>query len=48
MQLTEQVSEAWLASDDRALAHREAALAVLEGPEQVTFAAVADTDGRRR
>jgi ribosomal protein S18 acetylase RimI-like enzyme len=31
---------AWLANDERALAHREAALAVLEGPAQVCFVSV--------
>ena len=31
---------AWLANDDRALAHRDAALAVLEGPDQVAFLSV--------
>jgi ribosomal protein S18 acetylase RimI-like enzyme len=38
---------AWLAGDDRALAHRAAALGVLEGPDDVVFAAVAaDPAGR--
>jgi ribosomal protein S18 acetylase RimI-like enzyme len=32
---------AWLAGDDRALSHRAAALGVLEGPDDVVFAAVA-------
>jgi ribosomal protein S18 acetylase RimI-like enzyme len=32
--------DAWLADDERALRHREAARAVLESPEQVAFASV--------
>ena len=43
--LSDVVDDAWLADDARALAHREAALAVLQGPEQVTFAAITDTTG---
>jgi ribosomal protein S18 acetylase RimI-like enzyme len=34
------VSEAWLANDDRARAHHDDAVAVLEGPEQVAFVTV--------
>ena len=45
VQLLERVSSGWLASDTRALAHQEAAIAVLEGPEQVVFAAVTDSAG---
>lgn len=33
-------TSAWLANDDRALAHRDAALAVLEGPQEVAFVSV--------
>jgi len=33
-------TSAWLANDDRALAHLDAALAVLEGPDDVAFASV--------
>ena len=33
-------SDAWLADDERALRHRDAARAVLEGPGQVAFASV--------
>jgi GNAT superfamily N-acetyltransferase len=33
-------TSAWLANDDRALAHRDAALAVLEGPQAVAFGSV--------
>jgi GNAT superfamily N-acetyltransferase len=36
---------AWLADDARALSHREAALGVLEGPDEVGFAAV-ERDGQ--
>jgi ribosomal protein S18 acetylase RimI-like enzyme len=45
VELTSRVSDGWLASDTRALAHREAAVAVLEGPGQVTFAAVTGSSG---
>jgi len=38
--ITPHVTEAWLASDERALRHRADAVAVLEGPDQVGFAAV--------
>jgi N-acetylglutamate synthase len=34
------VTSAWLANDDRALSHHDAAVAVLEGPDQVCFASV--------
>ena len=34
------VSEAWLANDERARAHHDDAVAVLEGPEQVAFVGV--------
>jgi N-acetylglutamate synthase len=33
-------TSAWLANDQRALAHREAAVAVLEGPDEVGFVSV--------
>jgi N-acetylglutamate synthase len=33
-------TSAWLANDDRALAHQEAAVRVLEGPDEVGFVAV--------
>jgi GNAT superfamily N-acetyltransferase len=36
------VSEGWLANDDRARQHHDDAVAVLEGPDQVGFAAVED------
>ena len=38
--IQDRASDAWLADDERALRHREAARAVLEGPEQVAFASV--------
>src|SRR4051794_4402326 len=38
--LSASVTSDWLAGDDRARAHRDAAVAVLEGPEQVGFLAV--------
>jgi ribosomal protein S18 acetylase RimI-like enzyme len=37
-------SDAWLADDRRAPDHREAARAVLEGPELVAFASVTEAD----
>jgi len=44
--ITERVTPDWLAGDPRASAHGHAALAVLEGPEEVAFARVpADADG---
>ena len=36
---------AWLANDERALAHRDAALAVLEGPADVAFVEVPSSGG---
>jgi ribosomal protein S18 acetylase RimI-like enzyme len=45
VELGARVTEAWLATDRRALGHREAAVAVLEGPEQVSFASVLDEQG---
>ena len=45
VQLTDRVTEGWLDSDPRAKAHRDAAVQVLEGPHQVAFASVVDTDG---
>jgi ribosomal protein S18 acetylase RimI-like enzyme len=42
--IDDRASDAWLADDERALRHREAAHAVLEGPEQVAFAAVTEAD----
>jgi ribosomal protein S18 acetylase RimI-like enzyme len=44
-QITERVTDAWLAPDTRALAHRETAMAVLEGPDQVAFASVTGPEG---
>ncbi|NUR08740.1 MAG: GNAT family N-acetyltransferase [Nocardioidaceae bacterium] len=38
------VSEGWLANDKRALAHRDDAVAVLEGPAQVGFVEVREGD----
>ena len=38
------VTPAWLANDERALAHHDDAVAVLEGPEQVGFAEIAPDD----
>ena len=43
--LSDRVTEAWLATDRRALDHRDAAVAVLEGPDQVAFASVPGSDG---
>ncbi|HET6563632.1 MAG TPA: GNAT family N-acetyltransferase [Marmoricola sp.] len=40
--LDDRASEAWLADDQRALLHREAAHAVLEGPDAVAFATLAE------
>jgi N-acetylglutamate synthase len=40
VRLDDRASDAWLADDQRALRHRDAARAVLEGPEQVAFASV--------
>ena len=42
--LDDRASDAWLADDARALRHQEAARAVLEGPDQVAFAAVTGAD----
>ena len=39
------LTDAWLADDNRALAHRAPATAVLCGPEHVTFASVVDEAG---
>ena len=39
------VTPAWLANDSRALSHPADARAVLEGPDQVAFAAVGEPDG---
>ena len=38
--VSDRVTPDWLAGDPRALAHRDAALGVLEGPEEVAFARV--------
>lgn len=38
----ERVTETWLASDARALRHRDAAVAVLEGPDEVGFVTLGD------
>jgi N-acetylglutamate synthase len=40
VELTDRLTEAWLATDRRAREHGAAAVAVLEGPEQVAFASV--------
>ena len=48
VQLTDRVTEGWLDSDPRALAHRDAAVQVLEGPDQVAFASVLDAAGAVR
>jgi ribosomal protein S18 acetylase RimI-like enzyme len=40
----ETLTPAWLANDARALAHHDAAVAVLEGPEQVGFVEIAAPD----
>jgi ribosomal protein S18 acetylase RimI-like enzyme len=40
--IDDRAGDAWLADDERALRHREAARAVLEGPELVAFASVAE------
>ena len=40
VEMADRLTEGWLATDRRARDHREAALAVLEGPEQVAFASV--------
>jgi ribosomal protein S18 acetylase RimI-like enzyme len=45
VRLEDRVSEAWLADDARAQAHRRAAVAVLEGPRDVAFASVTGPDG---
>jgi N-acetylglutamate synthase len=45
VQVTGEVTEAWLADDARAHAHREAAVAVLQGPAEVAFASVLAPDG---
>ena len=42
VEITERVTEEWLADDRRALGNRAAAVAVLEGPADVGFAAVRD------
>jgi ribosomal protein S18 acetylase RimI-like enzyme len=42
---SDRTSAAWLADDQRAQEHRDAALAVLEGPASVGFAGVAAADG---
>lgn len=39
------VTDAWLADDERALAHRDAAVAVLDGPADVGFVTVAGPAG---
>ena len=40
--VTDRATEAWLADDTRALRHRDAALAVLEGPDEVAFVTLGD------
>ena len=44
--VVERVSPAWLANDSRALTHRDAAVAVLDGPDQVGFVEVAAPGAR--
>lgn len=41
--LTERVTEGWLATDRRALDHRDAAVAVLEGPDHAAFVSVLES-----
>ncbi len=40
--LADRATEAWLADDARALLHRDAAVAVLEGPREVAFVTLGD------
>lgn len=40
--VTDRVTDEWLAGDVRALRHREAAVAVLEGPDEVAFVTLGD------
>ena len=42
LEVSSRVDDAWLADDTRALAHREAAVAILEGPAEVGFVSVTD------
>ncbi len=42
VRLDDRADDAWLADDQRALRHLEAARAVLEGPEQVAFAGITE------
>jgi ribosomal protein S18 acetylase RimI-like enzyme len=44
VRVDDRASDAWLADDRRALEHRDAARAVLEGPDRVAFAAVTEAD----
>jgi ribosomal protein S18 acetylase RimI-like enzyme len=44
IRIDDRASDDWLADDERALRHRDAARAVLEGPEQVAFAAVREAE----
>ena len=44
VEIGSRANDAWLADDKRALDHREAARAVLEGPELVAFAAITEAD----
>jgi ribosomal protein S18 acetylase RimI-like enzyme len=46
VRLDDQVTDAWLASDRRALDHLPASVTVLQGPDEVTFASVLSPDGR--
>ena len=43
--LADTVTKGWLADDARARSHGQAALSVLQGPAQVSFATVVDTSG---
>ena len=45
MQVTDRLTDAWLATDPRAREHGAAAVAVLEGPAQVAFATVPGPEG---
>lgn len=44
--VTSHVTDAWLADDERAVASRDTAVAVLEGPADVGFVSVPGPDGR--
>ena len=46
VEVADHATDAWLAQDDRARAHHDDALRVLEGPPQVGFVSVPGPDGR--